>query len=407
MRPAINVQHVSKRYLIQHGAQAGSLKELVEHYRRLLTRKFIPNFKAGQTDPFEVTSEEFWALKDVSFKIPKGDKLGILGLNGAGKSTLLKILSQVTKPTEGRIEILGRISSLLEMGTGFHAELSGRENIFLNGALLGMGRTEITRKFDEIVAFSELERFIDTPFKRYSSGMQARLGFAVAAHLEPDILILDEVLAVGDVKFQKKCLQKMEEISNSGATIIFVNHGVDAIKQFCNHAIVLHQGELILDTNDIDEAIKLYLGEEKASVTEKGLPIRFGQNSLNNERYLEFGWYDANESWGVWSAHSEAQIRLPLPNPPPKSIGFLVNAFVTEALPMQRVEIELNGHAQKTVELRAVDDNRFTVSIPYAMQQEKTIEITLRFLDAVSPAELGLNDDARTLAVGLKEIRFQ
>ena len=258
---AIRVENLSKCYVIKHGSGAGSLKELAEHYRRLITRKFIPDFKQGQKDPFEVTTEEFWALRDVSFEIPKGDKLGIMGLNGAGKSTLLKIISQITKPTEGRIVIDGRISSLLEMGTGFHGELSGRENVFLNGALLGMGRTEITRKFDEIVAFSEIEQFIDTPFKRYSSGMQARLGFSIAAHLEPDILLLDEVLAVGDVPFSKKCLLKMESISNSGATVIFVNHGVDSIKQFCNHAIVLEKGKLILDTYNIDEAIALYLGE--------------------------------------------------------------------------------------------------------------------------------------------------
>jgi lipopolysaccharide transport system ATP-binding protein len=158
--------------------------------------------------------------------------------------------------------INGEISSLLEMGTGFHPELSGRENVFLNGAVLGMGRTEILRKFDEIVAFSEIEKFIDTPYKHYSSGMQARLAFAVAAHLDPDIMILDEVLAVGDMAFQKKCLKKMDVISNSGATIIFVNHGVDAVKQFCNHAIVLDHGQLVLDTDDVDKAIALYLGED-------------------------------------------------------------------------------------------------------------------------------------------------
>lgn len=258
---AIKVENLSKRYLIRHGSPAGSLKELVEHYRRKFFYKILPKSSNSKHDPYEVSIEEFWALKDVSFEIPKGAKLGVLGRNGAGKSTLLKILSQVTEPTSGRILLNGEISSLLEMGTGFHPELSGRENVFLNGALLGMGRTEILRKFDEIVAFSEIEKFIDTPYKHYSSGMQARLAFAVAAHLEPDILILDEVLAVGDMAFQKKCLEKMEGISNSGATIIFVNHGVDAIKQFCNHAIVLDHGQLILDTNDVDKAIALYLGE--------------------------------------------------------------------------------------------------------------------------------------------------
>mgnify|MGYP006279656279 FL=1 len=259
---AIKVENLSKRYVIQHGAPAGSLKELVEHYRRKFFSKMIPRIGDSEPDPYEVTYEEFWALKDVSFEIPKGAKLGVLGRNGAGKSTLLKMLSQTTEPTSGKIYINGEISSLLEMGTGFHPELSGRENVFLNGAVLGMGRTEILRKFDEIVAFSEIEQFIDTPYKRYSSGMQARLAFAVAAHLDPDIMILDEVLAVGDVAFQKKCLKKMEAISNSGATIIFVNHGVDAIKQFCNHAIVLDHGKLVLDTNDVDKAIALYLGDD-------------------------------------------------------------------------------------------------------------------------------------------------
>lgn len=262
MTYAIKVESLSKRYLIRHGNPAGSLKELAEHYRRQIFKKIIPKFGNKNPDPYEVTIEEFWALKDVSFEIPKGAKLGVLGRNGAGKSTLLKILSQITEPTSGRIYLNGTVSSLLEMGTGFHPELSGRENVFLNGALLGMGRTEMLRKFNAIVEFSEIEKFIDTPYKHYSSGMQARLAFAVAANLDPDILILDEVLAVGDVSFQKKCLKKMEEISTSGATIIFVNHGIDAIKQFCNHAIVLDHGKLVLDTDDIDKAIALYLGDD-------------------------------------------------------------------------------------------------------------------------------------------------
>jgi len=262
MTYAIKVENLSKQYLIRHGSPAGSLKEVAEHYRRKFFHKIFPRLNDDGIDPFEVTYEEFWALKDVSFEIPKGAKLGVLGRNGAGKSTLLKILSQVTEPTEGRILLNGAISSLLEMGTGFHPELSGRENVFLNGAVLGMGRTEILHKFDDIVAFSEIEKFIDTPFKYYSSGLGARLAFAVAAHLEPEILILDEVLAVGDVGFQRKCLKKMEEISNSGATIIFVNHGLEAIKQFCDHAIVLDHGQLTLETKDIDQALALYLGDD-------------------------------------------------------------------------------------------------------------------------------------------------
>lgn len=188
--------------------------------------------------------EKFWALKDVSFEINKGDVIGIIGKNGAGKSTLLKILSQITKPTEGRLEINGRIASLLEVGTGFHPELTGRENIYLNGTILGMTRKEVKEKFDEIVAFSGVEKFIDTPVKHYSSGMYVRLAFAVAAHLEPEILIIDEVLAVGDAEFQKKCLGKMKEVSGHGRTVIFVSHNLSAVASLCNKGIVLNSGKL-------------------------------------------------------------------------------------------------------------------------------------------------------------------
>jgi lipopolysaccharide transport system ATP-binding protein len=193
-------------------------------------------------------SEEFWALKDVSFEIKQGDRVGIIGRNGAGKSTLLKILSRITEPTHGKIRIKGRVASLLEVGTGFHPELTGRENIFLNGAILGMSKAEIQRKFDEIVAFAEVERFVDTPVKRYSSGMYVRLAFAVAAHLEPEVLIADEVLAVGDMEFQKKCLGKMEEVStNQGRTILFVSHNMQAISRLTNRCVVLSAGQSIFN----------------------------------------------------------------------------------------------------------------------------------------------------------------
>lgn len=205
------------------------------------------------------TREEFWALKDISFDIHQGEKVGIIGRNGAGKSTLLKILSRIVEPTTGRIGIKGRVASLLEVGTGFHPELTGRENIYLNGAILGMTRAEIARKFDEIVDFAEVERFLDTPVKRFSSGMYVRLAFAVAAHLEPEILLIDEVLAVGDALFQKKCLGKMEDVSKrEGKTIFFVSHNMQAIRQFCSRAIVLHSGEITIDT-DISTAIDYYL----------------------------------------------------------------------------------------------------------------------------------------------------
>src|SRR5450759_575758 len=192
-------------------------------------------------------SEDLWALKDVDLEVRHGEALGVIGRNGAGKSTLLKVLSRITEPTEGRVEMRGRVASLLEVGTGFHPELTGRENIQLNGAILGMSRAEIRRKFDEIVAFAEVERFLDTPVKRYSSGMYVRLAFAVAAHLDPEILILDEVLAVGDAQFQKKCLGKMDEVSrNEGRTVLFVSHNLSAVKALCTSSIILHKGKKIL-----------------------------------------------------------------------------------------------------------------------------------------------------------------
>lgn len=201
---------------------------------------------------------ELWALKDVSFEIRQGDVIGILGRNGAGKSTLLKILARVTRPTTGFADIHGRMGTLLEVGTGFHPELTGRENVFLSGAILGMSKAEIYRKFDEIVAFSEVEKFIDTPIKYYSSGMQMRLAFAVAAHLEPEILLVDEVLAVGDLEFQRKCLGKMKDVSRGGRTVLFVSHNMAAVQSLCTRAIVLEKGTVLTDSGDVSESIAVY-----------------------------------------------------------------------------------------------------------------------------------------------------
>ena len=215
------------------------------------------------------TKEEFWALKDVSFNVEQGDRVGIIGRNGAGKSTLLKILSRITEPTSGEIRIKGRVASLLEVGTGFHPELTGRENIFLNGAILGMSRAEIKRKFDEIVDFAEVEKFLDTPVKRYSSGMYVRLAFAVAAHLEPEILIVDEVLAVGDAQFQKKCLGKMEDVSkNEGRTVLFVSHNMNTINALCNTGIFLNSGEVVKN-GTITQVLNAYLNDDLGLRSEK------------------------------------------------------------------------------------------------------------------------------------------
>lgn len=202
--------------------------------------------------------DEFWALKDVSFNVNKGERIGIIGHNGAGKSTLLKVFSRITKPTEGEIEIKGRISSLLEVGTGFNMELTGRENIYLNGSILGMTRAEIDSKFNDIVEFSEIGAFLDTPVKRYSSGMFVKLAFAVASHLDPDILIVDEVLAVGDMKFQEKCLGKMEDVASGGRTVLYVSHSMRTVQQLCNRVIVMNHGRIIFDGN-VDEGIKIYM----------------------------------------------------------------------------------------------------------------------------------------------------
>jgi lipopolysaccharide transport system ATP-binding protein len=249
MSTAIKVDGLSKRYWLQHGPQApyGALRDEIARAVAAPFRAMAHALTRRPSSPGDSgVPEEFWALKDVSFEVQQGDVVGIIGRNGAGKSTLLKILSRITEPTHGRIELNGRVASLLEVGTGFHPELSGRENIFLNGAILGMGRAEIRAKFDEIVAFAEIEKFLDTPVKRYSSGMYVRLSFAVAAHLDPEILVVDEVLAVGDAQFQKKCVGKMEDVSRQeGRTVLFVSHNTGVVAQLCNKAILLERGKIV------------------------------------------------------------------------------------------------------------------------------------------------------------------
>jgi lipopolysaccharide transport system ATP-binding protein len=252
----INVENLSKSYLIGH--EIGnprvreSFREAVGRHAKNFARAAFDMARGRQLIAGDEV-EEFWALKDVSFEVGRGEVMGIIGRNGAGKSTLLKILSRITEPTEGRVRIKGRVSSLLEVGTGFHPELTGRENIFLNGAILGMTKQEITAKFDQIVDFAEIEKFLDTPVKRYSSGMYVRLAFAVAAHLEPEILIVDEVLAVGDVMFQRKCLGKMQDVAQGGRTVIFVSHNMPSIIGLTNRAVLIKGGRLVMDgaTNDV------------------------------------------------------------------------------------------------------------------------------------------------------------
>ncbi len=263
MRTVIKVEKLSKRYLLSHKPKVRylTLREALTNNAKAVGQRLRRPFSSGpELSGGAAPTEEFWALKDVSFEVKQGERIGIVGHNGAGKSTLLKILSRITEPTGGRVSLKGRVASLLEIGTGFHPELTGRENIFLNGAILGMSRVEILTKFDEIVAFAEVEKFLDTPVKRYSSGMYVRLAFAVAAHLEPEILIVDEVLAVGDAQFQKKCLGKMEEVGKGGRTVLFVSHQMAAIQKLCGRAVVLKNGGVKF-IGDTQTAIGMYLGE--------------------------------------------------------------------------------------------------------------------------------------------------
>jgi lipopolysaccharide transport system ATP-binding protein len=287
MSTVITVENIGKKYTLHHQQreQYTALRDVIASGVRNFSKKIFSPF-TPHTLPVP-TVEDFWALKDVSFEVKQGDRIGIIGRNGAGKSTLLKILSRITEPTTGSVRIKGRVASLLEVGTGFHPELTGRENIFLNGAILGMGRAEIKKKFDEIVVFAEIEKFLDTPVKRYSSGMYVRLAFAVAAHLEPEILIVDEVLAVGDSQFQKKCLGKMEDVSaREGRTVLFVSHNMAAISALCPLGMYLDNGRVSV-LGSMSDCTKAYLDTGEIAlhthVSDPGLPIQILSVSVGND----------------------------------------------------------------------------------------------------------------------------
>jgi lipopolysaccharide transport system ATP-binding protein len=277
----IRAEGLGKKYMI------GRMAEFEWHFtfRDMLVRgshdlwRKATDMVRGRATLAGDTTEEFWALRDINIEVKRGEVFGIIGRNGAGKSTLLKILSRITEPSEGSVMITGRVASLLEVGTGFHPELTGRENVYLNGAILGMTRAEIRRRFDEIVAFAEIDQFLDTPVKRYSSGMYVRLAFAVAAHLEPEILIVDEVLAVGDVQFQKKCLGKLSEAAGGGRTVLFVSHDMGAIERLCDHTVILEHGQVAF-RGQADEAVTLYLSEanSRVQVADSKNWIRTGSN---------------------------------------------------------------------------------------------------------------------------------
>lgn len=284
MSTVISVENLGKKYFLSHQSQKQpyvALRDVIAEKTNAIGRRLLHPFRSPKLVP-RSSGEDFWALKDVSFEIKQGDRVGIIGRNGAGKSTLLKILSRIVEPTTGKVRIKGRVASLLEVGTGFHPELTGRENIYLNGAILGMSRVEIKKKFDEIVDFAEIERFLDTPVKRYSSGMYVRLAFAVAAHLEPEILLVDEVLAVGDAQFQKKCLGKMEDVSaREGRTILFVSHNMAAVGQLCDRGLWLERGT-IKSMGAVSSVVDEYLSDGDAAA---GVRIWSGRESApGNER---------------------------------------------------------------------------------------------------------------------------
>jgi lipopolysaccharide transport system ATP-binding protein len=292
----IKVENIGKQYRIGQVGTGTISHDLNRAWLRMRGKE-DPYLKIGITNDRTIkatTSDLVWALQGIDFEVKRGEVLGIIGKNGAGKSTLLKVLSQITSPTVGEIKIKGRIAALLEVGTGFHPDLTGRENVFLNGAILGMTKSEIKKKFDEIVEFSGVEKYIDTPVKRYSSGMMVRLGFAVAAHLEPEILIVDEVLAVGDAEFQKKCLGKMKDVSGEGRTILFVSHNMAALSNLCTSALVLKNGEIDFQKGNTAEAVQRYLAvtEQRMSLS---LSDRKDRNGAGNIQLVDFKVVDATD----------------------------------------------------------------------------------------------------------------
>lgn len=282
MLPAIRIEQLSKRYRLGSGPPGGrTLPEAITDTTRQLVRRLL-----GRSQPRPQPPTEFWALRDVSFEVDPGEVVGIIGRNGAGKSTLLKVLSRIVAPTAGRVEVRGRLGSLLEVGTGFHPELTGRENVYLNGSILGMTRREVARKFDAIVAFAGVEEFLDTPVKRYSSGMYVRLAFAVAAHLEPEILIVDEVLAVGDAAFQKKCLDAMRTVASSGRTVLVVSHQLDVINRLCRRAVWLDRGQ-VKGIGPAAELVAAYLGGA-GGATQTGVPVDLAEVSRSGTGAARF-----------------------------------------------------------------------------------------------------------------------
>jgi lipopolysaccharide transport system ATP-binding protein len=367
MSAIIEVSNLSKSYTLAHEG-----KETYTTLRDVMANKAKKIFSFPRTFSSKIShsnsyKEEFWALRDVNFEIEKGDRVGVIGRNGAGKSTLLKILSRIVEPTSGSIKIKGRVASLLEVGTGFHPELTGRENVFLNGAILGMSRSEIRKKFDEIVDFAEVEKFLDTPVKRYSSGMYVRLAFAVAAHLEPEILIVDEVLAVGDAQFQKKCLGKMEDVSkNEGRTVLFVSHNMSAISSICTKGIYLKQGKTE-KTGNINQVILHYLNASKALENDGLIPeglsiyntgiVRFTRLKMKSISATENTIYYLNEIVLETSIFSQEEVN-----------NIILDLRICDEERKQIVHLSNIYNLQNNIQTLKRGENAFIITIPNFMQ---------------------------------------
>lgn len=307
--PIIEIKNISKRYDITHKRESYTalrdiITEIIFHPIRFIRKK-------GKQIIGLEKKEEFWALKDINLNIEKGDIIGIIGKNGAGKSTLLKILSQITAPTTGEIKIHGTVGSLLEVGTGFHPELTGRENIYLNGSILGMTRKEIQKKFDQIVEFAGIEKFLDTPVKHYSSGMYVRLAFSVAAHMEPEILIIDEVLAVGDAEFQKKCMGKMKDVTNQeGRTILFVSHNMNAVEQLCTKCVILENGQIKKISNDVKATINEYIHGSETEESNKSGEWKNSGKEFDNEWFKPVRYYVSDKNGNIIHTTTEKNAEL-------------------------------------------------------------------------------------------------
>jgi len=377
----IKVDNLGKSYLIGHEVKQSyaTMRDVVTQKAKGIAKGVKNVFGGGQLiSGGEI--EEFWALQNVSFEIKPGEAVGIIGRNGAGKSTLLKILSRITEPTIGRIELRGRVASLLEVGTGFHGELSGRENIYLNGSILGMSRSEIKNKFDEIVEFSGVENFLDTPVKRYSSGMYVRLAFAVAAHLEPEILVVDEVLAVGDAEFQKKCLGKMNDISrNDGRTVLFVSHNLSAVKQLCTKGILLNKGKLCFSGSS-QEAIDKYLETNLASeisnnfarIKENNKDIQLVSAKLSDSNSLPRQQFDISED-----IHIELTINCS--KIVPNLYGYIAIKNSQEEV---YIESDTFDYLPNSLENVTIGDNSFKIKIRSNVLAYGTYTVYLSFVSS-------------------------